>query len=338
MEYLKPNELQKSVQKYFDKGGNIIDISIDNINPSLCVDNYQPVNILRNNDYRKEFNSLCKGKTEKKNLDEKPKVNTKKIYLCKEEQIRDIPPILVPLFDKVKNYYIYGTPSKFSFYHSILNIVDGEYILKGSIHKEKIMDQYRNELVYNLDDLYKKNSAIYKKKRFKKSTIRDNLLNSKVFLPCTITYILDYYNICLLIIDTETYLYSLGNEFSKEKEFIIMIRKNNYYQPILNVGGNNKFTWEIIEKVSKILKAEFDFDESLFQTSTIEKVIDTSKEVAVSEKIQTKEVNKSFKLEKLWKYKLSDLHEIANNLGIEIKEGKKNKKKEQLYKEIENKL
>ena len=28
MEYLNPNELKKSIQKYFNKGGNIIDIDI----------------------------------------------------------------------------------------------------------------------------------------------------------------------------------------------------------------------------------------------------------------------------------------------------------------------
>lgn len=337
MEYLKPQELQKSVQKYFDKGGNIIDISIDNINPNFCIDNYKPENILRNTNFRKEFNSLCKGKTEKKNLDEKPNINSKKIYLCKEEQIRDIPPILVPLFDKVKNYYIYGTPSKFSFYHSILNIVDNEFILKGSIHKEKIMDQYRNELVYNLDDMYKKNSDIYKKRRFKKSTIKDNLLNSKVFLPCTITYILDFYNICLLIIDTETYLFSLGNDFSKDKDFIIMIRKNNYYQPILNINGNNKFSWEIIEKISKILKPEFDIDESLFCKKSESENIKQTVEVPQSEMELNKDKPK-IKLEKLWKYKLQDLQEIAKTLEINIKEGNKNKKKDILYKEIQNKL
>ena len=125
--------------------------------------------------------------------------------------------------------------------------------------------------------MYSKNREIYKRKRFKKSTIKENILNSKVFLPCTINYILDYYDLCLLIIDTETYLFSLGNEFNKEKNYIIMIRKNNYYQPILNINGNNKFNWEVIEKISKILKPEFDFDMNL-EENNLEESIDLKKE------------------------------------------------------------
>jgi hypothetical protein len=327
MEYLNPTELRTSVQKFFDKSGNIIDIGIDNINPDFCIDNYKPENTLRNSDFRSEFNSLCKGKTEAKNLEEKPKVDNKKIYLCKEDQIRDIPPLLEPLFTKPKNYYIYGTPGKFSLYYSILNIVDSEFILKGSIHKEKMIDDCRNKLVYELDELYKKFN--YKKKKFKKSAIKENLLNSKYFIPQVNTYIADYYNLCLLIIDTETYLYSLVNDFSKDKEFIVMLRKNNYYQPILGVDGKHKFTWEIMEKISTILKPEFEIDMNLQSNSMEPK----------TENINTEEtIWVPKKLEKLWKYKLSDLHDIAKTLNINIKSGNRNKKKEDLYNEIEGKL
>jgi len=327
MEYLNPTELRTSVQKFFDKSGNIIDIGIDNINPDFCIDNYKPEKTLRNSDFRSEFNSLCKGKTDAKNLEGKPKVDNKKIYLCKEEQIRDIPPLLEPLFTKPKNYYIYGTPGKFSIYYSILNIVNSEFILKGSIHKEKMIDDCRNELVYKLDELYKKFD--YKKKKFKKSAIKENLLNSKYFIPQVNTYIADYYNLCLLIIDTETYLYSLVNDFSKDKEFIVMIRKNNYYQPILGVDGKHKFTWEIMEKISTILKPEFEIDMNLQPNSMEPK----------TENVNTEETIWAPKnLEKLWKYKLSDLHNIAKTLNINIKSGNRNKKKEDLYNEIEYKM
>ena len=58
MEYLNPQQLKTSVQKFFDKGGNIIDINIDNMNDDFCIDNFKSVNILRNSDFRQEFNSL----------------------------------------------------------------------------------------------------------------------------------------------------------------------------------------------------------------------------------------------------------------------------------------
>ena len=319
MEYLNPTQLKTSVQKFFDKGGNIIDISIDNMNDNFCIDNYKPENTLRSTEFRKEFNSLCKGKTEAKNMEEKPKIDSKKIYLCREGQIRDIPQILEPLFDKPKKYYIYGTSGKFSFYHAILNIVDSEFILKGDIQKEKMIDECRNELVYNLDENYKKFN--YKAKRFKKLAIKENLLNSKVFLPQVNTYIVDYYNLCLLIIDTETYLYSLANDYDKDKEFIVMIRKNNYYQPILGVDGKNKFNSDIVDKISKILKPEFEIDFS------------NKKEIE-----ESNSALESGKLEKMWKYKLVDLQIIAEKMNIDIKIGKKNKKKEDLYEEIKSSM
>ena len=325
-DYLKPHELKSSIQKYFNKGGNIIDISIDNINSDYCVDNYQTVNTLRNSDFRREFNSLCKGKTEAKNMEEKPKVDNKKIYLCKEGQIRDIPPLLETLFEKPKNYYIFGTPSKFSFYHSILNIIDSEFILKGSINKEKMIDECRNNLVYKIDELFKKFNYRKKRKFPSKSVIKENLLNSSVFLPQVNTYIADYYNMCLLIIDTQTYLYSLMNDFSKEKEFIVMIRKNNYFQPILGVDGKHKFGWEIMDKISKILKPEFEID--LGDTEP-EKIVEVVKE---------NDTVGEMRLEKMWKYKLSDLQVIAAKLNIGIKNGKKNKKMADLYKEIKEKM
>ena len=48
---------------------------------------------------------ISKGKTEAKNLEEKPKFDDRKIYLCREGQIRDIPSILSSLFEKPKNYF-----------------------------------------------------------------------------------------------------------------------------------------------------------------------------------------------------------------------------------------
>ena len=230
------------------------------------------------------------------------------------------------MFDKPKKYYIYGTPSQFSFYHSILLIIQSDFILQGKIQKEKIIDESRNNLVYELDDFYKNNN--YKSKKFKKSVIRDNLLNSKSFLPQVNTYIADYNNVCLLIIDTETYLYSLINDYGKDKDFIIMLRKNNYYQPILNSEGNNKFSSDIIEKISKILKPEFEIDKGIKNESN-----DTNDK-------KNLHLDSSFELLKETKYKVGELQEIAKKMNIEIKiKGtNKNKKKSDLYTEIKEEL
>ena len=321
-EVLSLVDIEKSVKKVSD----LIDININNLLNEFLVDNFEEASVLRNTELRTEFNNLCKGKTESKNITEKPQIDNKKIYLCKEEQIRDIPPLLISLFDNPKKYYIYGTPSQFSFYHSILLIIQSDFILQGKIQKEKIIDDSRNNLVYELDDFYKKNN--YKSKKFKKSVIRDNLLNSKSFLPQVNTYIADYYNVCLLIIDTETYLYSLINDFNKDKDFVIMLRKNNYYQPILNSEGNNRFDNQIIEKISKILKPEFEID------------FMKKEEIDNKKNNDSVDIDNKFELQKENKYKIAELQEIAKKLKIEIKvKGtNKNKKKSDLYIEIKDSI
>ena len=330
-QYLNLNQLEQSVKKIND----LVDITINNFNDSFIIDNFEPVSVLRNTNLRTEFNNLCKGKQESRSLNEQDnKENNKKIFLCKEEQIRDIPPLLTSLFEKVNKYYIYGTPSNYSFYHSILLIMNSEFILQGKLAKEKIIDDSRTKLVFDLDENYVKFE--YKKKRYTKSTIRENLLNSKIFLPQVNAYIADFYDVCLLIIDTETYLYSLINDYDKDKKFVIMLRKNNYYQPILNSEGNNLFDSEVIDKIGKILKPEFDID-----FNVKERKLNKQKEQSDNtNKLQDVKIDKDFELLKETKYKLTDLHLISKKLSIDIKilGTNRNKKKSDLYKEISNKI
>lgn len=330
-QYLNLNQLEQSVKKIND----LVDISINNFNKSFNIDNFEPVSILRNTNLRTEFNTLCKGKQESRNLNEQDnKENDKKIFLCKEEQIRDIPPLLHSLFDKVNKYYIYGTPSNYSFYHSILLIINSEFILQGKLSKEQIIDESRSKLVFDLDQNYVKFE--YKKKRYTKSTIRENLLNSKVFLPQVNAYIADFYDVCLLIIDTETYLYSLINDYDKNKKFVIMLRKNNYYQPILNSEGNNLFDCDIVDKINKILKPEFDIDFNIKE----KKILKEKEELENTNTLENATIDKNYVLLKETKYKLNELHIISKKLSIDIKilGTNRNKKKSDLYMEISDKI
>ena len=297
----------------------ILDININNFNDDFLVDNFKKICVLRNSNLRTQFNNICKGKQESKEINITEVKQCNKIYLCKEEQIRDIPNLIISLFNKPKKYFIYGTPSNYSFYHSLLLILDKEYILYGGLQKEKKIDDIRNKLVFTLDENYKKFN--YKDRKYKKSIMRDNLLNSKMILPQVINYITDYYDICLLIIDTDTYLYSLINEYCIDKNYIIMLRKNNYYQPILNSEGNSKFNYELLDKLAKILKAEFTIDKNIKKNNIVDEIL---------------EDKNNFKKES--KYKLTELHDIALYYNISIKFNGKNKLKKDLYQEIKVKI
>lgn len=335
-------ELEKTIKKVND----MVDIQLQNFNESFMIDNFEKKNILRNTILRSEFNSLCKGKTEAKNIGDICYENDKKIYLCKADQIRDIPPILKTLFDNPKKYYIKGTPSNSSFLYSLVSILDSNFILQGDAQREHQIDELRNTLVYNLDTFYTQNN--YKQKRFKKNVIRDSILNSKV-LPQVIHYILDYHNICLLIIDTETYLYTLGNDFSSEREYIMMIRKNNYYQPILNSEGKTRFSYDIINRASQILKPEFEIDMTIKSdvgtiSASLKNTAVSSASASASESSASAPASTSTKqtinLGKESSYKIGELQDLAIKMGIGIKKPNtnRNKKKADLYEEIRSNL
>lgn len=336
--HLSLSDLESTVKKV----KAIIDVPLSDFNGDFMIDNFQPKNILRSSMLRTEFNILCKGKTESKNLAPVKYEKETKIYLCKEDQIRDIPPLLQPIFDKPSKYYILGTPSDSSFFYALLSIIDPNFILEGSVQKEERIDTLRDNLVFKMEEFYIENN--YKSKRFKKSVIRDNILNKKIFLPAVIHYILDYHNICLLIIDTETYLYTLGNDYSEDKEYLIVLRKNNYFQPILNSEGNSKFSYKILDKISNILKPEFEIDKNISKTTTSSKaqILNinsiSSKQTTINNVLQIPKTE--IKLEKECKYKLPELHSIAIKLGIAIKRSdcQRNKKKVDLYQEIKVKL
>ncbi len=310
--------LENSIKKVTD----LIDLNLDNLNQDFLVDNFKPVNNLKSTKLRNEFNQLCKNKAESKNMEEKTlSLESKKIYLCRDNQVRDVPPILCPIFANPKKLYLMGVPGKNSFIYSILNIMEADFLLKGPIQKEKSLDEFRNTIVYNLEDLYKKNN--YKKKRYHKGTLRENILSSKVMLPQTINLIADYFEACLVIIDTETHLYSLGNDFRPGGKFIVMLRKNSYYQPILSTDGNHTFEESILSELEKILKPEVEIVKTTPETSSSPEILEIPKE-----------------LKKEKDYKISELQKIACLLNISIMdgEGKKKKLKKVLYEEIKDKI
>ena len=46
-------------------------------------------------------------------------------------------------------------------------------------------------------------------------------------------------------------LFSAGNDYNKDKKFIVMIEKNNTFQPILNTGVITHLTLILLMKLKK---------------------------------------------------------------------------------------
>ena len=310
---LNIQNIMDSVKKNHD----LIDIKLKNYNSSFMVDNFTTINNLKQTRLRKEFNQLCKNKLESKNLETSLSINDKKIYICKEKQVRDIPSILNKIFPNYKKLYLLGVSFKNSFLHSILSITDSQFILKGHIQKEHEIDNLRNKSSLEIDTIFKKFD--YKKKKYKKSTIRDNILSSNNYLPQTINFIVDYFNLCLIFIDTDTHLFSQANGYSKDKKFIVMLKKNNIYQPILGTDGIHYFDYKILDEMENVLKPEMEVDKSELVNSN-----DLSN-------FKLPEV-----LEKITKYKITELQQMSKekNISIFIDGSKKKKLKKDLYQEL----
>tara|TARA_B110000261_G_C13069987_1_gene351750 strand:- start:93 stop:1277 length:1185 start_codon:yes stop_codon:yes gene_type:complete len=99
---------------------------------------------------------------------------------------------------------------------------------------------------------------------------------------------------------------------------------------------------EIQEKVKAKLKEKMEENAKL-EAATNDKIEEGEciiAEVEAKAKLESGVEDKtdSFKLEKMRKYKLADLKKIALDMGIDIKNGSKNKKMAELYKEIEEKV
>ena len=114
-----------------------------------------------------------------------------------------------------------------------------------------------------------------------------------------------------------------------------MLRKNNYFQPILNSEGNSKFSHNILYKISSILKPEFEIIRNTDLMTSVTSKKSKPEPIALNNVKETET-----KLEKETKYKLADLQNLAKNLGIDIKRSDclRNKKKSDLYQEIKVKL
>ena len=109
METISLTRLEQSVNKITD----LIDITLENLNKEFLIDNFEKTNNLKSTKLRKEFNQLCKNKAESKNMEEKSlNLENKKIYVCRENQVRDIPPILNSVFENFKK--LFGLISAFN--------------------------------------------------------------------------------------------------------------------------------------------------------------------------------------------------------------------------------
>jgi hypothetical protein len=267
-----------------------------------------------------QYHTNNQGNAQKENhLDRTVQIRSSNKLIYNDTDIIDIPDFLLDFFttNKLdnKNYYLYGIKNNNSFFTSLILLSEPDYIIKSRSEKMGYITSFKKELAINLDSYYKKFN--YKKSKFIKSTITDELINKNVCSYPQQVVGVDYINIdiCIVDIDTKTYLFidTIQQDINKES-FSIIIKLGGYYLPLMSSNGNHLFDISCMDFI-KTINTEHDFSEASFNKRTFD-VVKT-------------------KLKALSSYKITDLQELAasNNINIRKDDGKKKIKKE-LYDEL----
>ena len=176
--------------------------------------------------------------------------------------------------------------------------------------KKKYISDFKKKIAYEMEEQQYYKKFNYGKLRIKKSDITGSLLNDTIINLSSKKYIIDYFNINLLVIsDKNTYFYY---KYHEEKKTVVLHQNKKGMYPIMDIQNDtiildNNQIQEMVKKGSLVLK----FLKELKYTS----------------------------LKKIKDYKLKELQEICIRFSIPIKKpGKKkeiNRKKGELYDDIE---
>jgi hypothetical protein len=273
------------------------------------------------------------------------------------EDILDIPNKLFCIFDnniykldKTK-YYLYGIKNDDSFYNATVLLTQKDYIIKSKSEKIGAIVSFKREMGLKVNTSY--NNFDYKQLKFKKSNMIYELMEDGILNYSLIVSTSDYINrnICIIDVDKKSYLYiptTIVNDNENDENdvnddshfgFLMMIRINDYYLPIMNTDGINIFNTRILS----IIKDNFEKEE--INSSYRERIGNvkmrqlTSNDGGGSADCGADSVETlPLQLKALSAYKLKDLQEIAIKYKVNIKKNdngkEKNKTKAELYNEL----
>ena len=251
--------------------------------------------------------------------------------LYKKKEVLDLPNILEKIID-LKNFYTYGVNKKLSILDSIYMILDPNYTLESEKSKNTIILETIKILLEKLDLTFKNNSyrLLKCKKPIMKECLDKNLLDNDMIK----LYIADFFKVNIIILELSNNSFITCNRYNENQKTIILIKQFDYYLPLVNILGHI-FESDIIDKIRDNFKQEEGFIEKNVQTTNLS----TSTQEETQNNIENKLEDKNLiTLEKIWKYNLKDLQEIAKKLDIDIFDvvnGKnKRKTKDKLYSDI----
>ena len=196
--------------------------------------------------------------------------------------------------------------------------------------------------------------------KFKRTDMLNGLLNSDYFDKSNITYATDYFKINLIILNLTDRTYLVPRDIKQSYKLLIIINDNDTYLPILNSNGNHLHSNQILSSINKVFyslnsyKNESNIDPKSNSNTIISGEKNIIENVGNDNNVRNNEQDKKgtdvfedtddedaieIELKSQNKYKVTELRELATQLGISIKtlgtNGKeKNKLKKTLYNEI----
>ena len=223
----------------------------------------------------------------------------------------------------LNTFYSYGVGDKNCIIESVLYIIDKNYKLLKDVDKINTISTLINLLKENLEKYYKENQ--YSKKGVKKIDLFNQLQNS-IFNEQLLTYLSDYFNINIIIIDVIRQTYKLKNIYDSKLKNVVLINYENLHLPLVHIYGE-LVSYDMINSIMnnfKLIDSKY-FTESVSNNNDI--------------KDTTSTIYNSNNLKNIRNYSLKELQDLSTqyklSLNVTLDSGKTKKKtKLQLYNEL----
>lgn len=275
--------------------------------------------------------------------DDKQQKDSSNAFDYKFNEIINLPESCSELID-LNSYYSFGVDEKNSNIESVLYIIDKNFKLLKQVDKENTIATLINLLKENLEKYYKQNN--YSKKGIKKVDLFNQLQNSE-FNESLLTYLSDYFNINILVVDIIRQTYKFKNTFNEKLKNVILINYEKIMLPLVHIYGEFVSN-EMIDTLKtnfKLVDSKHFLEDSqeteLAQESEKEPDSDVKSTNNINGDNQkaTQEIYKTNSLKNIRNYSLKELQDLSTqyklNLNITLESGKTKKKtKLQLYNEL----
>jgi len=271
---------------------------------------------------------------------------------------------IVSLYKIMQNETINNTEHNVSLYSGILFVLYDDFVTMSETEQIQLIHDLKTSLILGINRDRNFINFNYGSLNFTKVDLLTNIKNN-VFGDDVLRYLSDFFEINIFIFDFEEQnVYTIYPEkmFVKYKKNIFLARSNGYYTPIIHRNesywtsnmkcfedfiNNNADNFTVVscsdrEKQFILADTNLEIDtatedlEEVFHMNDIKKENKEDDEPAVESELTETKPNTRIIVN--CKMKMKKLQEVAESVGVPLKNGKKNKLKAELLKDLKVKL